>query len=146
MTITSKIPRITTEVLVDSVALPQYEDEEENHASVAMVTKYIEAKSGADFVIRYSFEEKPQYDVRVDVHLDGKWAASKLALLKAFRNGALQQTIDGVKSNNGGRWVLAKFSFTDLKTGASVSVNLIHTLSLSYSRFDQSPLERSARR
>lgn len=140
----NKIPKVKVDILVDDVPLQQYEDEEEDQGSPDKVTKYVEAKSGAEFVVCYKFEETPQYDVRVDVHLDGKYADNKLALLGNFRNSTYQQTMDGAKLIDAeGRWTLAKFSFADLKIGSSPSTENARTLSLSSSRFHQSPLQGS---
>ena len=116
MAITTAAPRIKTQVLVDGAALEEYEDDEE-HTEPNSVTKYVEAKSGAEFAIRSRFTEQPQYDILTRILLDGKYVMGQLAILKYFHGDFLEQTAHGVRSNKGGQWVLSKFAFSDLKTG-----------------------------
>jgi hypothetical protein len=69
MAITNVIPYIKAEILVDNVALQEYPDDEEQ-TSTGVITKYIEVRSGAEFVIRYRLGKKPEHDMRVDFLLD----------------------------------------------------------------------------
>ncbi|KAF1921825.1 hypothetical protein BDU57DRAFT_545226 [Ampelomyces quisqualis] len=121
MATTTKIPKVKVDVLVDNIALQQYEDDEEGQVSPATVTKYIEAQSGAEFVLRNVFDEKPKYDVKVRVYMDGSYVCGEILRLKGFHKGTYKQTIDGARSTKDGMWVLAKFSFSDLKTVDSIS-------------------------
>lgn len=53
-----KIPKIKVDILVDNVAIQQYEDDEENQGSPDSVTKYTEAKSGAEFAVQHRFSRR----------------------------------------------------------------------------------------
>ncbi|KAF2025121.1 hypothetical protein EK21DRAFT_77178 [Setomelanomma holmii] len=115
MAITKAFPRIKADILIDSAALQEYDDDEEPSSDVVM-TKYIEATSGAEFAIRCQFHARPQYDILTRVLLDGKYVMGSYALLKNFHNGYLELSLYGVRSNKNNEWTLAKFCFSDLKT------------------------------
>lgn len=135
MAITDTVPHIKAEILVDNVALQEYEDDEER-TSVGTVAKYIEVKSGAEFVIRYRFDQKPEHDVRVDFLLDGNYICGQVALLKDFRGGSLEHKSYGARSNEGGVWMLSKYAFSDLEI-AMCSNFFVRTIAKSMdSRFD----------
>jgi hypothetical protein len=108
--------KIEAQIVVGGVALREWEDEDDAGGE-GEVVRYVEAVSGATFVIRYTFNERPKHDVLIDIELDGKWVAGKYSWLDSFRTGYKQCEVAGVNSNETGRWMLAKFSFSDLKTG-----------------------------
>lgn len=119
MAVTKTAPKIKAEILVNNVALEEYEDDEEQ-TSVSTVMKYIEARSGAEFAISYRFDEKPSHHVMIRFLLDGKFATGKLALLEDFRGSPLVQTSHGVRSNEGGKWQVSKYAFSELTTSTFV--------------------------
>jgi hypothetical protein len=117
MAIVQATPRVEAEILIDGVTIQEYEDkDEEEVVETDTVLKYIEAKSGANFAIRYRLEGELQHDVHVEIILDGKRVESGLALRKDFRNGVYQETLQGARSQEDGKWGLSKFAFSDLKT------------------------------
>jgi hypothetical protein len=130
MAIANEQPRIEVEILIDRAPAKEYEDEEKEEHEANASTRYIEARSGTKFEIRYRFAEKLQYDVLVDAFIDGKCLRSGFALLKDFHNGTLEHTFDGVRSNNGGKWLLSRFSFSDLNTGMRAILVNIRKLTL----------------
>jgi hypothetical protein len=117
MAITDTFPAIKAEILVNEVALQEYDDGEDNSNSGTTVTKYIEAVSGAEFAICDKIDQKPKYEVRVDFFLDGKRASGNILQHWRFIGGSYENTVQGVNSNTGGNWSLSKFSFSDLNTG-----------------------------
>lgn len=115
--ITDTSPPVEVEILVNDVALQEYNDDDDDSVSAHTVVKYIEAVSGAEFAVRYRLDPKPSHDVSVDISLDGKWAVSRIIQLSHYPLAYIQKTITGVKSNKDGSWVLSKFSFSDLTIG-----------------------------
>jgi hypothetical protein len=83
MAITETIPIIRTDILVDTVVLEEYEDDEEQ-PTTAKITKYIEAKLGADLAIRYRVCQKPKVDFQIDFLLDGKRVHAEVVPLTKF--------------------------------------------------------------
>jgi hypothetical protein len=49
MAITGERLKFQVQILVDGVALPEYENNDHESATIGPVTKFVEAKSGADF-------------------------------------------------------------------------------------------------
>lgn len=117
MAITDTSPPVEVEILVNDVALQEYNDDDDDSVSAHTVVKYIEAVSGAEFAVRYRLDPKPSHDVSVDISLDGKWAVSRIIQLSHYPLAYIQKTITGVNSNKDGSWVLSKFSFSDLTIG-----------------------------
>jgi hypothetical protein len=81
MAIADKTPRVEAEILINGVATQEYADEEDQ-VEVNTVTRYVEAKSGADFAIRFRFTQKPKHDVSAEALVDGKSVRYALVLLK----------------------------------------------------------------
>ncbi|KAH7389623.1 hypothetical protein DE146DRAFT_791630 [Phaeosphaeria sp. MPI-PUGE-AT-0046c] len=115
MAITDTFPAVKAEVLISGVALQEYEDDD-NSISAKTVIKHIEAVSGAEFAVRYKVDGKPKYAIRVDLFLDGKKATGNVLQHYLFTSGSHENTVTGVNSNQGGKWLLSKFSFSDLRT------------------------------
>jgi hypothetical protein len=115
MAIVNKTPRVEAEILIDGVATREYVDGEDQ-VEVDTVTRYVEAKSGADFAIRFRSTQKPKHDVSAEALVDGRSVMSTLVLLNDFCNGTLESTVDGVRSSKDGKWSLSKFFFSDLMT------------------------------
>jgi hypothetical protein len=91
MTIVEAFPWIKAEIVLDEVALQEYEDYEE-HATPATGTKYVEAKSGADFAIRVHITPPwPGQSMLFDIYIDGKNIRGVFAEQAQFR-GTLMQT------------------------------------------------------
>jgi hypothetical protein len=109
-------PKTKAEIVVNGVALQEYDDDDDR-GGAGEVVKYVEAISKATFVVRYTFTERPKHDVLVDIKLDGKRVVGHLPRRESFHGGYLQEKVAGVSSNESGRWMLAEFSFSDLKTG-----------------------------
>jgi hypothetical protein len=58
MAIPKESPKIQVEILVDGVALPEYNDSDQEQAPIGPITRYVEARWGADFAIRYRLYDK----------------------------------------------------------------------------------------
>lgn len=114
MAVTDTFPAMIAEILVNGVALQEYDDDEDNTVPSTKAVKYIEAVSGAEFAIRYRIDERPQYDVRLDFCLDGKSATNKILQLDRFCGGSIENVLAGVSSNKDGEWVQSNFTFSDL--------------------------------
>jgi hypothetical protein len=117
MAITKGPPKVQVEILVDGTALPEYDDSNQEQAMTGPITKYVEARSGADFAIRYRLYEKPSCGVKIKVFLDGIYIMNWGRPVETFYDTWLQETLYGVQSNDDGTWKLSKFAFSDLDTG-----------------------------
>ncbi|KAH4107673.1 hypothetical protein HBH46_051040 [Parastagonospora nodorum] len=115
MAVTKKYPSIKTSILVDGVTLEEYDDDEARTSSNT-VTKYIEAISGAEFAIQCRFDKLPEYDVRIDFYLDGHYATAKYAMLDDFEGRSSTKTSYGVRSNDGHKWQVHNYAFSNLHT------------------------------
>jgi hypothetical protein len=65
---------LKVEAIVDGEPLREYEDSDE-HESAKMLTRYVEAKTGKHFGLRFMFTTRAfpdGKDVAVEVYLDGK--------------------------------------------------------------------------
>jgi len=120
MAVTQDNPSITASIVVNGVALQEYDDDEGQAESTA-VTKYVEAITGAEFAIQYRFDKKPKHHVRVNFLLDGKDVAGQYAFPEDFKESSLVQTSYGVMSNEGSKWQMQNYAFADLQTGMYVT-------------------------
>ncbi|KAF2004868.1 hypothetical protein P154DRAFT_518926 [Amniculicola lignicola CBS 123094] len=108
-------PSLQVEVLVNGTPLQEYDDDEVE-ASPTSVTKYIEAKSGAEFAIRWTFTPPfPKNTVMLDIFLDGKWMRGVFANQKNFHGIApYSYMITGAVHEVGKGWFERKFCFSKL--------------------------------
>jgi hypothetical protein len=102
MAITKETPKIQVEILVDGVALPEYNDSDQEQATIGPITRYVEARWGADFAIRYRLYDEHPDSVKIKVSLDGKHIVDKCARVEMFLGSCLKEELHGVKSNEDG--------------------------------------------
>jgi hypothetical protein len=113
------------EIIVDGVPLEEYDDDDhhhrENQASESQcpeVIKYVEATSGAEFAIKYTFlpGTRVKYDLCTNVHLDGKYAAGVLHSRKQNLDNR-SHFIVGMDTCNGQEHYIRLFRFAELHLG-----------------------------
>ena len=117
MAITNAYPRIKAEIVVNGVALEEYEDDEVA-ATPAAVTKYVEVTSGADFAVRVQIT--PAFTGRsmlFDVYVDGKNLRGLYADEKRWKGLDVDLSIGGALDVRGGAWSQQNFCFSDMKIG-----------------------------
>ncbi|KAH3917425.1 hypothetical protein HBI56_118040 [Parastagonospora nodorum] len=100
MAISNETPGLRAEILVDGQPLPEYEDDE---AELNTVTRYIEASSNKEFVLRWEFGHPfpERYGVEMRVSIDG--AAYRVKIKEAnelYRPGGHTKTGVGHKKNH----------------------------------------------
>jgi len=92
MAILEKVKGVTVKVLVDGVALPEYSDEEDNeNTTPSRVTKYIESKTGSQFVVECRVNTKSSLrtkSVSVHLHIDGKWVGGWIESRKRMKQAS----------------------------------------------------------
>ncbi|KAF1940797.1 hypothetical protein EJ02DRAFT_379069 [Clathrospora elynae] len=89
MAILPSCPGLTVEVLVIGAPLPEYDDISDTPAPPNMLTKYIEAKSGAEFAMKLAFNQDfiyPAGNVLVQIFLDGKRVERTLIRASVLKN------------------------------------------------------------
>lgn len=123
-------PGLKVEILVDGVPLQEYDDEDEEIVPT-VVTKYIEAKSGVNFTIRYTV--LPQFHIKhalkVQSYLDGKPMENRVRSEDSIRK-YMSGTMTGVREAIAGKYYERKFCFSQLNTGQLYSlVNQTQNLS-----------------
>jgi hypothetical protein len=108
---------LKVEIVVDGQPLPEYDDET-NTAGSNVVTKYVEAESGAEFSVNFSFNETfpTSHDVGVDCSLDGRQVCSSY-VRRAKLLSEHGHKILGLQVQEGKSWGLKRFRFSDLVVG-----------------------------
>jgi hypothetical protein len=123
MAILPAFPGLLVEVVVSDTALQEYnlpEDSEETTTNKSTI-KYIEAKPGLEFAVRFSIERNFEYiknDIHFDVTLDGNKVFRRRVLLQKERHTrGLVSIVDGVKLDSGKNIIKRNFVFSTLTTG-----------------------------
>ena len=118
--------------------LPEYDDDAEEPGSSNMVTKYVEAVTGADFKIYYTI--KPMFrlkssGVSIDVMIDGEYMDSHVLLrneeLKHLSRVPWGGSFNGTMRTQNHSWTLQAFSFAEIKTSWFHQRQVVHLLTLS---------------
>ncbi|KAF2117492.1 hypothetical protein BDV96DRAFT_679298 [Lophiotrema nucula] len=128
MAIIPDIPGIEVDILVGGKELVEYADEEEE-ASPKKVVRYVEATSGAHFKVKWctTTEFKPEYDISVQVLVDGEWKKGRFHRKSALSTG-VTDTCKGSDTYTNGQWFLQKFWFSQLATDEDASRNVDNQL------------------
>ena len=125
MAILDAFPGLQTEITVNRVPLAEYDDDEAENSST-QTTKYIEAVSGSDFVIKTSFK-KPflaTYGVEIFVRIDGDHMSGRSVKPDAvFYQVPVE--IAGVEFSQDGRCYHQNYQFAELNIG-NVCSNVDH--------------------
>jgi len=123
-------PGLKVEILVDGSPLQEYDDDDEEIVPT-VVTKYIEAKSGVNFTIRYTI--LPQFHIKhalvVQSYLDGNSMENHVCSEDVLRK-CTSSTMTGVREAIAGKYYERKFCFSQLNTGQLHSLmNYVQNLS-----------------
>ena len=100
-------------VTVNGQKLPEFNDEDEDNQSPSVITRYIEAVTGAEFKVEVLYELvdlKGCDGVRYSVCLDGKEMDRAIMNFSKYRTGYS----DGARSCSKGSWTVKKYSFADI--------------------------------
>ncbi|KAA6410322.1 MAG: hypothetical protein FRX48_05743 [Lasallia pustulata] len=109
--------------------LPEYDDDAEEPGPSNMVTKYIEALTGANFQIHYNI--KPMFRLKssamsIDVIIDGEYMDSHILHrdedLKHLSRIPLGAIFTGFRRIQKDSWTLQAFSFAEIKTSEENAV------------------------
>jgi hypothetical protein len=114
-------PGLTIEVVVDEEPLPEYIDHETSSEGKEL-TRYIEARSGAEFQIWYRFTTlfPTKKDISFIVDIDGKVVDSGFFQRNTLTSSAEPFVTDGAEVKIGSKWVLQCLSFVNLDVGESI--------------------------
>jgi hypothetical protein len=117
MAVTKAYPRIKVGVQVDEVVVQEHEDDDEKSTDDT-VTKYVEAKSGADFALSFQVTPPwPKQSILFQIHLDGKYARGTFAQQRDWIGTSCKFIIGGSASSKNGQWYQQNFCFSDLSIG-----------------------------
>ena len=111
------LPGLAVEIVVNGASLPEYDDNSDTPASPTMVTKYVEATSGANFTIEVLLMEEfpfPKGHLEAEISLDGRVFMCELIREDQFFNDHL---MDGRHSQVGQYPKTQKFFFAELEIG-----------------------------
>lgn len=108
---------LKAEVIVNGVPVQEYVDDEEENPPKTII-KYIEATSGAQFGVRFSFTDdfRPRHDVVVSVYVDGKYGDANV--IEAYKlPSRYDREIFGSREKVNGRYYQRDFCFAQLTIG-----------------------------
>ncbi|KAI9874223.1 MAG: hypothetical protein M1830_010050 [Pleopsidium flavum] len=115
---------IEVKVLVNGTPAQEYNDEEEESGGPPIVTRYIEAISGAEFAVQY--ELKPFFRFKselmsFEIVIDGKRLDAVVVTKAGFMQQPRGETGDltGIQRSYGETWSLEKFKFSEIGTSKS---------------------------
>lgn len=109
-------PGLKVEIYVNGSPLKEYDDD--GDLKPKTVTKYIEAVSGAQFKIKYSFHEPfpSKHDITAKVWVDGKVLNNTLIHKRDIFHKS-GYTCSGARSYLGGKCFSSAFKFAELEIG-----------------------------
>jgi hypothetical protein len=116
MAVLDPYPGLTTEVIVDKQSLTEHTDEEDT--SPTEVTKYIEARSGAEFMIKTTFRKPfPKINgVEIRVSVDGNRGCHIGIAPNELLNRSASN-VTGVTFSQNGQRFHQRYQFAELKVG-----------------------------
>lgn len=122
MAVIPDVDGLKVEVVTNGEPLEEYVDNEEERVPET-VTKYIEAKSGEEFGVRWTIAHPyPEYGVLFDVYLDGKFIRGAFARQHIFVGPSISHVISGRCCIVKDEWYMQKFCFTELTVGTGLLV------------------------
>jgi hypothetical protein len=117
MAILPSRPGIKISIVCNGAALQEYNDDEEEPNN-NIVSKYIEAISGAEFGIHWKLTPPwPPYTVLLEYRLDQKYVAGTYCKLVHFKHPSYSGLDEGVTTTTNGQYFLHKFAFAALAIG-----------------------------
>ena len=131
MAITKAYSKLKVQVFVEGAPLEEYADDDDETSDV-QVTRYIEAASGDNFEIRYSFAPvfNIRHDIRLDLRIDGQAVDSAVFSPTSPVRLGYVQIMKGAREFEDGQYFLRKFCFSQLETGTSFNPKLAVCLRL----------------
>jgi hypothetical protein len=123
MAVLPSYPGLTVEILVDGEPLPEYDGDEGDRAYDTKTT-YVEARTNAEFSVRYTFE--PGFmspHLSVEVIVDGTTIGYVFCASKDLLRGATH-TVVGRNFNIGDRAYVQKLRFSELAVGEWWAITL----------------------
>ena len=118
------------QVCVDSVALEEYDDDDEQAPAADSVTKYVEAVAGATFSLKLTV--LPGWRMKCDyldwyIDLDGTDAVGGIVSHDKYsKSTGFTDERFGVRSGAGCQWNLNRFKFADIVIGESKRLSQRH--------------------
>jgi hypothetical protein len=120
MAIAKEHPRIQVEVVCEGEPLREYDNDDEETAP-DQVTKYIEAKSGAEFAVRLELKRPyPDHPLYIRLYLDGEVVGNRIIGDLQYGKGSngLTRTFDSITSKIAeGQCMVQKYCFCELQIG-----------------------------
>lgn len=121
MTVLPVLNSVTISVKINGDCCPEFDDDEEMPQPERSISKYIEAKSGAQFAVDLRFSDQypdKMNPVRVTVDIDGE-TMEKHIIRPASLQGprGYQEQVQGVSVNRPDGRALRKFVFSELAIG-----------------------------
>ncbi|KAF2651346.1 hypothetical protein K491DRAFT_98202 [Lophiostoma macrostomum CBS 122681] len=132
MAVLDAVPGLKVQVFVNGLPLLEYEDDEDveqNRERDDVVTKYVEATSGANFEIRYTLGtdiwtvDSPGHDVQSSLVMDGKRVEKICYSYSPHRASAISK-LSGVLSYRHGQWTIQRFRFSALNIDETSTTRL----------------------
>lgn len=111
-------------VLVNGVAVEEYEDDDDSQVSTAhQTTKYVEAVSGANFTLRLTIQPGCKIEsnhLAWFLYLDGNHGAGIVIDRQEYsEESGYSYNLDSHLSGSGSDWTERKFKFADIEIGES---------------------------
>lgn len=120
MAITQENPKIEVYVNCNGVRLQEF-DEDDGESSTTAVTKYIEAKSGAEFAVQVEVHQPfPRYAMIVKLYIDGNSVRSRIIGDHQYQRakGSVKRVLNTtVTKIADGQRTLQNFCFSELQIG-----------------------------
>lgn len=119
MAILQEYPTLQVSIVCDGLALPEFDNDE--HEMPGAVTKYIEAKSTAEFAVQFDlYKPYPVHAMSIQLSIDGKLVRSRIIGNHQYkrRTASVARTFDEVVSKIAdGQCTIQKFCFSELEIG-----------------------------
>lgn len=123
MAIIDGVPGLEVQILVDGEPLIEYDDEDEpgvhDGSGRKTISKFVEARSGAEFVIKCSFDAVNPYktnDLQIAVYIDGKYMDDRVLYARQIQAPYISR-LSGHRYRTGSQFFQRKFSFSELSIG-----------------------------
>ncbi|XP_014558613.1 hypothetical protein COCVIDRAFT_14245 [Bipolaris victoriae FI3] len=127
MAITRENPRIKVHVECNGARLQEF-DEDDGNTTTTTVTKYVEAKSGAEFAVQVEVHQPfPRYAMIVKLYIDGNSVRSRIIGDHQYQSakGSVKRVFNTtVTKIADGQRTLQKFCFSELQIEESYDYNL----------------------
>ena len=129
MAVLTEHPRVRARVKCERKTLQEYDADdadEEDTPSTNAITKYIEAKSGAEFVVELELQRPfPIHPILITLFLDGKYVTSRMASNTQYKraHGTLKRSFDSIATRIArGQCLEQNFCFSEPQIGMTSSL------------------------